>query len=65
MYSNGEKNTKSRSHLCSQKGGREGERGDTEGRETLRLYRKWRGKQGLEMNIERLMQSESGEILSR
>lgn len=38
MYSNGEKNTKSRSHLCSQKGGREGERGDKEGRETLRLY---------------------------
>ena len=54
------KNTKSRSHLCSQKGGRE-----KEGRETLGLYRKWRGKQGLEMNTERLMQPESGEILSR
>lgn len=64
MYTNGEKNTKSRSHFCSQKGEREKE-GRKKGRETLRLYRKCGGKQGLEMNTERLMQPESGEILSR
>lgn len=51
MYTNGEKNTKSRSHL-SQKGGEE-----KEGRE--------RGKETEVVNIERLTQPESGEILSR